>query len=239
MLYTYIYIQKGQCEQIFVELRLKGAFLQLGPYIQKASNITSPPSTDLFSKWVTTAKKARFFWFRNPGCWTPKSCRLRLWSCKNCWKTPWRQGIPVDFPVTLPRTNSSHLLGTLPKRKPDRLPTHFRVRKNVRFRLWYLPTYQSLPRNPQPTWTFLNHQPNPPNHSTCHQGTGQFTIFNSCNTAEAIAAPSKVAVPRLETNRCGLQAAQGPKRWVFLSFFWGWEICKKPRKTNMTGWKIP
>ena len=55
--------------------------------------------------------------------------------------------------VTLPKTNTSHLLGTLPKRKPDRLPTHFRGRKNVGFRLGYLPTY--LQPSEQPT-THLN-----------------------------------------------------------------------------------
>lgn len=61
VVYIYIYIQKGQCEQIFVELRLKGAFLQLGPYIQKASIITSPPSTVCFQSGSPLPKRRDFF----------------------------------------------------------------------------------------------------------------------------------------------------------------------------------
>ena len=57
------------------------------------------------------------------------------------------------------------------------------------------------------------------------KGTGQFTIFNSCNTAEAIAAPSKVAVPRLKTKPVGLQAAQGSDECSYL--FWGEKFVKK------------
>ena len=56
-------------------------------------------------------QNGKIFFVPKPRILDPKSWkRLRLGSCKNCWKTPWRQGIPVDFPVTLPRTNSSHLL---------------------------------------------------------------------------------------------------------------------------------